>query len=271
MFARSQVHFSPDLVSSHGTTVSNRANVSHTRRRISTAIRFYRRIGHRKTTVADIAREMAMSPANVYRFFGSKQAIAEAVVGELLEEILLAAVNAAQSAGPAIWRLQTVLHAVNWLHVKRLTDEKKLHDLVAIAMQENWPVINSYADRITRIASRVITVGQARGELRDGDSMILARCVLCAMEHIPNPLLLAGRAARPTLDQVIRFCIDAVCVAPDPPEVADTRQHSPDAYSVLKKSKCALACLIAHTPLIVPRRHEKDPVLAEHVGVDFGR
>ncbi len=165
--------------------VSNRANVSHTRRRIiETAVQFYRRIGHKKTTVADIAREMAMSPANVYRFFGSKQSIAEAVVGELLEEIVLAAVNAAQSAGPAIWRLQTVLHAVNRLHVKRLTDEKKLHDLVALAMQENWPVINSYADRITRIASRVITVGQARGELRDGNSMILARCVLCAMEHI---------------------------------------------------------------------------------------
>ena len=81
-------------------------------------------------------------------------------------------------------------------------------------MQENWPVINSYADRITRIASRVITLGQARGELRDGNSMILARCVLCAMEAHSNPLLLAGRAARPTLEQVIRFCIDAVCVAP---------------------------------------------------------
>ena len=54
---------------------------------------------------------MAMSPANVYRFFGSKQAIGEAVVGELLEEILLAAVNAAQSAGPAIWRLQAVLNS----------------------------------------------------------------------------------------------------------------------------------------------------------------
>jgi AcrR family transcriptional regulator len=195
--------------------VSNRANVSHTRWRIiETAIRFYRRIGHKKTTVVDIAREMAMSPANVYRFFGSKQAIAEAAVGELLEEIVVAAVNAAQSAGPAIWRLQAILHAVNRLHVKRLTDEKKLHDLVAIAMQENWPVINSYAERITRIASGVITVGQARGELRDGNPMILARCVLCAMEAHSNPLLLAGCAPRPTLEQVIHFCIDAVCVAP---------------------------------------------------------
>jgi AcrR family transcriptional regulator len=195
--------------------VSNGANASHIRRRIiETAIRFYRRIGHKKTTVADIAREMAMSPASIYRFFPSKQAIDAAVVRQLLNEMVVAAVHAARSAGPAIWRLQTLLHAVNRLHVKRLTDEKKLHDLVEIAMQENWPVIRSYTDRIARIASCVIAVGQARGELRHGDSMTLARCVLSAMEVHSNPLMLPSRRLRPTLQQMMDFCIDAVCVAP---------------------------------------------------------
>jgi len=32
----------------------------------------FRQIGFQKTTVADIARELHMSPANVYRYFAAK-------------------------------------------------------------------------------------------------------------------------------------------------------------------------------------------------------
>ena len=39
------------------------------------AERLFRQIGYQKTTVADIAKELRMSPANVYRFFDSKKAI----------------------------------------------------------------------------------------------------------------------------------------------------------------------------------------------------
>jgi hypothetical protein len=41
---------------------------------VQAAIRLHRQIGFKKTTVADIARGASMSPANVYRFFASKQA-----------------------------------------------------------------------------------------------------------------------------------------------------------------------------------------------------
>ena len=59
---------------------------SCTRQRIvHAAIRLYREIGYRKTTVADIARGTSMSPANVYRFFASRRALEEAVVAGLFE------------------------------------------------------------------------------------------------------------------------------------------------------------------------------------------
>ena len=37
-----------------------------------TAERLFRNMGYQKTAVADIARELGMSPANVYRFYPSK-------------------------------------------------------------------------------------------------------------------------------------------------------------------------------------------------------
>ena len=40
---------------------------------LATAAGYFREIGYQKTTVADIARTLKMSPANVYRFFDSKK------------------------------------------------------------------------------------------------------------------------------------------------------------------------------------------------------
>ena len=50
--------------------VRTRANPDEVRARIlEVAEEHYRRIGHHKTSVADIASELGMSRANVYRFF----------------------------------------------------------------------------------------------------------------------------------------------------------------------------------------------------------
>jgi AcrR family transcriptional regulator len=54
---------------------------------VETAERLFRQIGFQKTTVADIARELRMSPANVYRFFGSKSEINAAVARQLMSEV----------------------------------------------------------------------------------------------------------------------------------------------------------------------------------------
>ena len=53
---------------------------------VDTAERFFRDIGYQKTTVADIAKSLRMSPANVYRFFDSKKSINEAVLERYMRE-----------------------------------------------------------------------------------------------------------------------------------------------------------------------------------------
>ena len=61
---------------------------SDTRERILVvAERLFREIGYQKTTVADIAKVLRMSPANVYRFFDSKKAIHEGVARVLMGEV----------------------------------------------------------------------------------------------------------------------------------------------------------------------------------------
>ena len=49
------------------------------------AERLFRHYGYAKTTVADVAKELGMSTANIYRFFASKIEIHQAVCGRMLE------------------------------------------------------------------------------------------------------------------------------------------------------------------------------------------
>ena len=73
-----------------------------TRGRImETADALFRRLGYAKTAVADIAAELGMSPANVYRFFPSKNAIVEAICQRCLSEVEEKAWAVARSKAPA--------------------------------------------------------------------------------------------------------------------------------------------------------------------------
>ena len=61
----------------------------------------FRRIGYHKTSVADIASELGMSPANVYRFFPSRAAINESICGRVVNEVADIAFAIARTNAPA--------------------------------------------------------------------------------------------------------------------------------------------------------------------------
>ena len=173
---------------------------------VQAAIRLHRQIGFKKTTVADIARGASMSPANVYRFFASKQAIEEAVAAELFEQVAAAATLAALLSGSALERLTAALSAISQLHEHRLENDSKLHELVAAAVRENWAVALSYADRIRGLVRAIIAAGQASGELRPGSPMAMTCCLLEAMDGYLSPLRINAATARPTFDEMMDFC-----------------------------------------------------------------
>ena len=66
------------------TLVSEHIELDTRERILVVAERLFREIGYQKTTVADIAKVLRMSPANVYRFFDSKKAIHEGVARILM-------------------------------------------------------------------------------------------------------------------------------------------------------------------------------------------
>src|ERR1700731_1036007 len=80
------------------------------------AERLFRQLGYQKTTVADIAKELRMSQANVYRFFFSKKAIHEGVARPLMGGVEDATEVITSKRGSVESRLReftTPIHRIN--------------------------------------------------------------------------------------------------------------------------------------------------------------
>ena len=176
---------------------------------LTTAERLFREIGYQKTTVADIAKELRMSPANVYRFFDSKKSINAGVAKRLMGEVEQASTRIASGKAGAADRLRQLLSSVHRMNSERYVADAKMHDMVAVAMEENWDVCKLHMDTITGAIAAVIADGVASGEFQVADVNVAALCTCTAMSRFFHPQLIAQCADKldPTLDQMIDFII----------------------------------------------------------------
>jgi AcrR family transcriptional regulator len=179
---------------------------------VETAERLYRQFGHQKTTVADIARALSMSPANIYRFFRSKDAVNDAVCRRLLDDLVSSATRVAQRSVTAEGRLRVLLLELARLSLERSRKNEQLHQLLAAARSENWPVAAEHAARIQRILGAIIADGMRRGEFRNVDAQRAGGCVHAAMTRYLHPTLILDRGSleQPTPDAMVDFCLAAL-------------------------------------------------------------
>jgi AcrR family transcriptional regulator len=191
-------------------TLISEHNETDTRMRILvTAERLFREIGYQKTTVADIAKVLRMSPANVYRFFDSKKAIHEGVARILMGEVETATEAIATKPGPAAQRLRELMTTIHRMNSERYVGDSKLHEMVEIAMEESWEVCVAHMEQITQTIGGVIAQGAASGEFRVPDVPLAAICTCTAMMRFFHPQMIAQCADKPgpSLDQMIDFIL----------------------------------------------------------------
>jgi AcrR family transcriptional regulator len=173
------------------------------------AERLFREIGYQKTTVADIAKVLRMSPANVYRFFDSKKAIHEGVARSLMGEVEDAAQAIAARPGLAAERLREMITTIHRMNSERYVGNSKLHEMVEIAMEESWDVCVAHMERITQTIGSVIAEGAATGEFEAADVPLAAMCACTGMMRFFHPQMIAQCATKPgpSIDQMIDFVI----------------------------------------------------------------
>src|SRR5215204_5085051 len=191
------------------TLISEHIETDTRERILVVAERLFRQIGYQKTTVADIAKELKMSPANVYRFFDSKKSIHESVARTLMGEVEIEARRIAARSGPAKPRLRELLKTINRMNTERYVGDSKLHEMVEIAMQEDWDVCVTHMECIAATLGLVIAQGAASGEFDAPDLRVASLCACTAMMRFFHPQMIAQCANKPgpTIDEMIDFVI----------------------------------------------------------------
>src|ERR1700758_3310349 len=191
------------------TLVSEHIEPDTRERILVVAERLFRQLGYQKTTVADIAKELRMSPANVYRFFESKKAIHEGVCRVLMGEVEEAGQAIMARPGRASDRLRELITTIHRMNSERYVGDAKLHEMVEIAMQESWEVCVAHMQTITETIGGVIAQGVASGEFAVTDVPLAAICTCHAMIGYFHPQMIAQAQNKPhpTIDQMADFVL----------------------------------------------------------------
>jgi len=193
-----------------------RTKPDDTRERImETAETLFRRLGYAKTTVADIATELRMSPANVYRFFPSKTAIVQAICQRCLNELDEKVWTIARSKGSASERLERLELEVFAYHKENLLEEQKVNDIVMIAMEESWDAIMAHKERIRSVIELILRDGIESGEFEKVDPRETSVMIMRAYVSYCHPVLLAqglqeGLDLETEARSLIRFLLRAI-------------------------------------------------------------
>jgi AcrR family transcriptional regulator len=169
-----------------------RLSPDETRLRImEVAEEHFRRVGYAKTAVADIAEALGMSSANVYRYFASKSAIKDAICYRLLKQEHAMIEEIIASPEPAAVRLERIIIGINRYNRCQFVKEKRLHDMVEVAMAENWEAVKAHCDKIKGYYATVIAEGVAAGEFAPLDPVATAEGMFLLCVGLCHPAMIA--------------------------------------------------------------------------------
>jgi AcrR family transcriptional regulator len=180
---------------------------------LAAAERLYESIGFDKTTIGDVARELGMSPANLYRSFPNRQAINETIAARTLsviEDRAWAEARASHDPGEA---LEALSRAVLEETLRLSFSEQRINQLCTVAAREKWPVVDAYLDGLRGAVRHILMEGQRRGVFAKGDPEILADTVCAALTRIWHPHMIEVFRAEDlaaTSDRICRLLVQGL-------------------------------------------------------------
>ena len=156
---------------------------------LKAAEHLFTRFGPIKTSVADIAREVGMSPANIYNFFPSRDAILEAVgemnLGALREQILTQTGRLEEE-----WSKIGLVFLLTARHLRcHLTNEKDVLHIEGLAKKNDWKFIANFHLFLRARLENAIRAGIAKEQFRDMDVEAAASALFDCMMSAVDPLM----------------------------------------------------------------------------------
>ena len=170
--------------------VRRRLTRDETRERILTkADELFRQFGFVKTTVADIAAELGMSPANIYKFFSSKEAIIQASADRNLVVLTAAVHGHIVASGSALDRIENVLLTIYRHNADILRNERQVFKLMIWAYEQKWDCVAAFDKFVLESFAKLVKAGMSAGEFKSGDALAAAHLLFDCLVLIRTPHL----------------------------------------------------------------------------------
>ncbi|MEV6672692.1 TetR family transcriptional regulator [Streptomyces sp. NPDC051162] len=168
-----------------------------------------RRYGPAKATVVDVARALGVSHGSVYRHFGSKAALREAVTQRWLDQSHTTLSAFADAAGPAEPRLRQWLAGLFTAKRHKAGDDPELFATYMVLVGENSAVVDRHVETMIEQLARIVSDGMATGEFATVDPTTTARAVWDATNRFHDPAY-AAEWSRPEIDGAFSAVCDLV-------------------------------------------------------------
>lgn len=159
----------------------------------------FRRFGYTKTPVADIARELEMSSANIYKFFPSKKALIEAVGQKRLQELFRHIRAVTKTRKSAFKRIKDLIFCVVE-HFEEVIENE--YDLLYVEMMNEvirftvkkrkgcWEFTNTMRTFLQNEVRNILALGIEAGEIHTDDPDETGAALLDCLCYALEPSLL---------------------------------------------------------------------------------
>ena len=156
-------------------------------RLLVTAEQLLRRHGLSKTNVVDIARELGVSHAAVYRYFKGKSALREAVAERWLHAIAVPLEKILRQELPADEKLEALIMGLMRLKRRKVMDDPELFATYHALAESSKAVVEAHVHELVSHCRTIIEEGIAAGLFVDRDPQAAAVAVFPGTAIFPHP------------------------------------------------------------------------------------
>lgn len=157
------------------------------RRILAIATEHLRKFGMKRMTVVAVAEQAGMTHANVYRYFPSKQALADRVAGDWLRGPETRLSEIVQAPDPADDKLERFITSLSRAYEEKLARDPHIFAVFVDALEENRAVASRHLDRVRELIGRIIEEGIATRVLAVADPNRIEVLIFDALHRFLHP------------------------------------------------------------------------------------
>nr|CAD6438211.1 TetR/AcrR family transcriptional regulator [Rhizobium sp. Q54] len=158
---------------------------------LATAETLFRQRGVAKSSIADIAHELGMSPANVFKHFGSKAVLVDAICDRHISR-MIERFTPFDEPLPAPDRLARVACKLMEAHLQDLRENPFFLEMIFVMSDADLPSGRHYEELVQNLFRDLIRQGVESGVYHCGDCAETSRHVAAAFVSVLHPVFLVN-------------------------------------------------------------------------------